>query len=130
MARKTTKKAEPVVEKTVAVAAEVTETPVKAEESVTPVKKTRTRKTAAKKTTAAKEAATQTSAAKKEPEVFIQWWGKEVSEKEIVDRIKNIWTEEMGKKEAELKDLKVYVKPEEDRAHYVINGEIAGHIEI
>ena len=30
----------------------------------------------------------------------------------------------MGKKEEELTDLKVYIKPEDNGAHYVINGDI------
>ncbi|MDO5335955.1 MAG: DUF6465 family protein [Eubacteriales bacterium] len=117
------KKAETVVEGAVAAAVEAVET----------VKKTRTRKTAAKKTaeeTAEAPKKRATRASKKEAEVFVQWWGKEVSTKEVAERIKAIWTGEMGKKESELKDLKIYIKPEEDLAHYVINGEITGHIEV
>lgn len=34
------------------------------------------------------------------------------------------------RKISELVDLKVYVKPEEGKAHYVINGEITGSIEL
>ena len=37
---------------------------------------------------------------------------------------------EMKRKISELVDLKVYVKPEEGKAHYVINGEITGSIEL
>ena len=36
----------------------------------------------------------------------------------------------MGKKEADLVDLKVYIKPEVNGAHYVINGDITGFIEL
>ena len=36
----------------------------------------------------------------------------------------------MKRKISELVDLKVYVKPEEGKAHYVINGEITGSIEL
>ena len=99
----------------------------------TPVKKTRTRKTAAKTEETGEAAAPKkrtTKTAKKEPEVFVQWWGKEVSAQELVDRVKAIWTEEMGKKATEMKDLKIYLKPEENAAHYVINEEIFGHIEV
>jgi hypothetical protein len=32
----------------------------------------------------------------------------------------------MGKKAADLKDIKVYVKPEENAAYYVINNEETG----
>ena len=61
-------------------------------------------------------------------EVYIQFWGKEVYAKDVVDRIKNIWETDMGRKPEELLDLKVYIKPEENGAHYVINGEITGFI--
>ena len=59
-------------------------------------------------------------------EVYIQFWGKEVYAKDVVENIKKIWTDEMGKDAADLKDLKVYIKPEDNGAHYVINGEITG----
>ncbi len=59
-------------------------------------------------------------------EVYIQFWGKEVYAKDVVENIKKIWTDEMGKKASDLKDLKVYIKPEDNGAHYVINGEITG----
>ena len=85
------------------------------------VKKTATKKTTVRKTTSRKAASINT-------EVYVQWLGKEVSEKDIVDSIKKIWTEEMGKKETELKDLKIYIKPEDNGAHYVINNDITGFI--
>ena len=45
-----------------------------------------------------------------------------------MESVKKIWTDEMGKKESELKDLKVYIKPEDNGAHYVINGDITGFL--
>ena len=71
------------------------------------------------------------SAAKKaeaNAEVFVQWLGKEIYAKDVVESIKKIWTEEMGRKESELEDLKVYIKPEDNGAHYVINGDITGFL--
>ena len=61
-------------------------------------------------------------------EVFVQWLGKEIYAKDVVESIKKIWTEEMGRKESELEDLKVYIKPEDNGAHYVINGDITGFL--
>ena len=55
---------------------------------------------------------------------------KEVYERDIIENIKKVWTEEMGKKESELVDLKIYIKPEDNGAHYVINGDITGFIEL
>ena len=103
---------------------------VKAQEPVkkTAAKKTTTRKTAAK-TTAAKTTR-KTTAKKTEPvtEVYVQYWGKEIHTSEVADRIKKIWTEDMGKKASDLKDLKIYIKPEDNGAHYVINGDVTGFI--
>ena len=59
-----------------------------------------------------------------------RYLGKEVYERDIIENIKKVWTEEMGKKESELVDLKIYIKPEDNGAHYVINGDITGFIEL
>ena len=87
-------------------------------------------KTAVKKTAEKKPAARRTAkkAVPANTEVYVQFWGKEVYAKDVVESIKKIWTDEMGKKEEELTDLKVYIKPEDNGAHYVINGEITGFL--
>ena len=88
--------------------------------------KTTEKKTAAKRTTTRKTAAKK--AAEVNTEVFVQWLGKEIYAKDVVESIKKIWTEEMGRKESELEDLRVYIKPEDNGAHYVINGDITGFL--
>ena len=107
-------------------------TAVKSEEPAkkTAAKKTTTRKTTAAKKTTTRTAAKTTAAKKAEPvtEVYVQYWGKEIHTSEVADRIKKIWTEDMGKKASELKDLKIYIKPEDNGAHYVINGDVTGFI--
>ena len=108
-----TKKAETKAATTTAAKA-APETKTTAQAAATP-KKTTTRKT------------TRKAAPKLNTEVYIQFWGKEVYAKDIVSRIKDVWTNEMGKKESELLDLKVYIKPEENAAHYVINGDTMGY---
>ena len=134
----------PVEEKTAEVkSAEEKTTAVKSEEpakktaakktttrKTTAAKKTTTRKTTAAKKTTTKTAAKKTAAKKAEPvtEVYVQYWGKEIHTSEVADRIKKIWTEDMGKKASELKDLKIYIKPEDNGAHYVINGDVTGFI--
>ena len=123
----------PVEEKTAEVkSAEEKTTAVKSEEPAkkTAAKKTTTRKTTAAKKTTTRTAAKTTAAKKAEPvtEVYVQYWGKEIHTSEVADRIKKIWTEDMGKKASELKDLKIYIKPEDNGAHYVINGDITGFI--
>ncbi len=112
--------------------AEEKTTAVKSEEPAkkTAAKKTTTRKATAAKKTTTKTAAKTTAAKKAEPvtEVYVQYWGKEIHTSEVADRIKKIWTEDMGKKASELKDLKIYIKPEDNGAHYVINGDVTGFI--
>lgn len=123
----------PVEEKTAEVkSAEEKTTAVKSEE---PAKKTAAKKTTTRKTTAAKKTTTKTAAkttaakkAESVTEVYVQYWGKEIHTSEVADRIKKIWTEDMGKKASELKDLKIYIKPEDNGAHYVINGDVTGFI--
>lgn len=147
--RTTTKKAEPktttaktAIEKEAP--AKTAAEPVKADAATAKktTEKTTARKTATAKKTAEKPAAEKKTAAKKpavkrtaakkttsvNTEVYVQFWGKEVYAKDIVESVKKIWTDEMGKKESELKDLKVYIKPEDNGAHYVINGDITGFL--
>ena len=143
MSIRTTKKAEPktttaktAIEKEAP--AKTAAEPAKADAATAKknTEKTTARKTAAKKTAeksaSAKKPAVKRTAAKKtasvNAEVYVQFWGKEVYAKDIVESVKKIWTDEMGKKESELKDLKVYNKPEDTGAHYVINGDITGFL--
>ena len=129
-----TAEVKPAAEKPEVKSAEEKTTAVKSEEPAkkTAAKKTTTRKTTAAKKTTTKTAAKTTAAKKAEPvtEVYVQYWGKEIHTSEVADRIKKIWTEDMGKKASELKDLKIYIKPEDNGAHYVINGDITGFIEL
>ena len=125
--RTTTKKAElktstakPATEKEAPAKKTVTK---KVTEKAATVKKTPVKKTTVRKTSSRKTVSLNT-------EVYVQWLGKEVYEKDIIENIKKIWTEEMGKKESELVDLKIYIKPEDNGAHYVINSEITGFIEL
>lgn len=85
-------------------------------------KKTRARKTSAKTTTAAKTAV--------KCEMYLQFAGKEYSEKELMKKVKEVWTKELKHKVGELKDVKLYLKPEESAAYYVINKDTTGRIEL
>ena len=90
-------------------------------EKETAVKKAPAKRAAAKRTTAAKKEVKKTS--------FLQYAGKEVDLDSLYEQVKTIWTKEMGKKAGDLKDIKLYVKPEEFAAYYVINEEITGSID-
>ena len=125
----TAKKAEP--DTSIVQTTEVKEAPAK-----TTVRKTRTTaKKTAEKPAAEKKPATEKKPAarrtvKKEvnAEVYVQFLGKEVYAKDVLENVKKIWTEEMGKKEKDLRDVKIYIKPEENAAYYVINGDVTGAV--
>ena len=122
------KAAKPAVE-TEAVKAEATKAAAKTTEKAAEAKTTETAKKApAKKTTARKTPAKRTTtkkAAVVTEEVYLQYAGKEFSSADLTAKVKEIW-KEMGKKAADLKDIKLYVKPEENAAYYVINNEETG----
>ena len=91
-----------------------TETVKAATESVKETAKEAVRRTAKKAAVAAEE-------------IFIQYAGKEFTTKDVVANVKKAWTEMTGKKEEDIQDIKVYVKTEENKAYYVVNGEAEGH---
>lgn len=100
----------------------------------TPAKKTTARKSIKKvsekpvKAVEKKPATRRTTKKESAAEIYIQYLGKELSTKNILENIKNLWTGEMGRKEKDLKDVKVYIKPEENKAYFVVNGNETGYI--
>lgn len=95
------------------------------------VEKKATAKPAAKAAT--KTTATKTTAAKKAPakklkeakiSMFLEFNGKKVPAEEIVENVKATYKAEGGTKEIDT--LEIYVKPEENAAYYVVNGELEG----
>ena len=79
-----------------------------------------------------KEAAAKARAMEKEkaqnmrPEIFVQYQGGEVNMDALVEAVKEAFHAE--KKRTLITGLKMYVKPEENTAYYVINGEHEGKI--
>ena len=100
----------PVVEETVKTVAEAAEKAVsKAEEVKSEVKKTaekRTRKTAVKES------------------VYLQYLGKEFNSADIVEAAKK------ASGEKKITSITVYLKPEENKAYYVVNGDVTGSVEL
>lgn len=116
-----------------AVKATETKAVVKAEETA---KKAETAVKAAAKTTAKK--ATKKAAAKKTakaekkelvPEVFVQFDGNEDVVANVIERAKEAFTAD-GHRASSIKSLKVYLKPEEYAAYYVINDTYAGKVNL
>ena len=107
----------------------VTAADTKAEEVAAPAKATAkktTKKAATKKTTtkkaAKKEEAAEVAAPAATTEIFVEYNGVQVSGEEIVRLVKGSY----GK---DVTDLKIYVKPEDNRAYYVADGE-AGSVRV
>ena len=80
-------------------------------------KATAAKKPAAKKTTAAKAPATKTN-------IVLQYADKSVTYDTFIENAKNVWQYDMGRKVSEIKTLELYVKPEEERVYFVVNGEV------
>lgn len=78
--------------------------------------KTTEKKTSEKKTTTTAKAASIKSS------MVLQVLGKEISEKELVAQIKKAWTSQFKGKIKDIKTIDIYVKPEDNRAYFVING--------
>ena len=102
-------------------AADVKTTPAKTEEIKTETVST---KKAPIKRAAAKKAAATVKKAEVKEAVYIQFAGSEYNLDEIRANVKKAWTEETGNKESDIKEVQIYVKPEEHAAYYVVNQEV------
>ncbi len=122
MAKKATaKKTEEVKE----VKAPVAEKEVVVETAPAEEKKT-VKKPAAKKAAAAK---TETKKALKKDEVFVQFAGEEFVVEEVMEKAKAAYVAE-GHRISAIKSVRLYIKPEERKAYYVINDKAAGSIDL
>jgi hypothetical protein len=88
--------------------------------------KTKEVTTATKKAVAASKSTTRRSSIKET--VYLQYLGKEINKEEPTDQVKEIWTSQLGRKASELKTITWYLKPEENKAYYVINNDVTGSI--
>ena len=98
------------------------------------VKKESAKKEKAESKKATKEKQTEEKVAKKTAklptiQVIYQFSGCEVTEKELVARVKALWTEK-GNKIKDIDSLNIYMKPEEKAAYYVINDVEKGKIDL
>ena len=76
---------------------------------------------ATKKTTTAKKTTTKKTEIK--TNVLLQFAYKEVSFDDIVANVKEAWTSQFMGKLSDIKTLDIYVKPEEHKAYFVVNGD-------
>ena len=127
VAKKVEKAAEPVAKKVEKAAEPVAK---KVEEAAAPAVKAvkkETVKAAEKVKTAVKKTAAK-AVPKKEIEatVSIQFSGKSYTTQELVAIAKDVWKYDLKQKVSDFKSVELYVKPEENQAYYVINGEHTG----
>ena len=94
-------------------------------------KKEATKKAAPKKETAKKETAAKKTTAKKEvvADIYIEFACNQVSEKNVTERIKAAYVEG-GHRASSIKSLRIYIKPEENAAYYVINDDNVGRVDL
>ena len=132
----------PAEEKKVEVkAAEVKAPEVKAEVKKEAVKKTPAAKKApakkapakkapaAKKETVKKETVKKAPAAKKpvgKEEVNFEFSGKSYTSEHLIRITRDVWKYDLNGKEEDIQSIELYVKPEENTAYYVINGDVTG----
>ena len=76
-----------------------------------------------------KEKVEEKKSSSKKTMVYFQFQGKEIEEQEVIGMIKKTWKDQ-GNMMKDLKELSVYIKAEEAKAYYVINGEISGSIDL
>lgn len=78
------------------------------------------------KSTIAKETAKKEE---KKDEVFVQFAGEEYVVEEVMEKAKASYVAE-GHRVSAIKSIRLYIKPEERKAYYVINEKAAGSIEL
>lgn len=108
--------------KTTAPAKAATAKTTATKENVAPAKAAPAKKPAAAKTTPAKKTTAKSTAVK--VDFFVEFNGKKESYADIVENVKNTYKANGGK--ADIKTLEVFLKPEENAAYFVVNGELEG----
>ena len=95
----------------------------KAEKAEKAVAEKVAKKAAAEKKAPAKRAAKKVDV---KANVFVQFAGKSFSQDELVKIAQDVWQYDMNMKAEDFKSVEIYVKPEENTAYFVVNGEVPG----
>lgn len=101
-----------------------TETTVPKAEEVKAEVKEEAKKAPAKKATPVKAAKAEIKTA-----LYVQFAGNEATEADIIDKVKAAYVAE-GHKESAIKEINLYVKPEEYAVYYVINDKAIGKVNL
>ena len=86
-----------------------------------------TRKTAAKASEKVKKTAAKAVGAEVAPVVYVQYQGEEEKIEDLVAAAKAAFAAEHAR--TKVADLKLYIKPEERAAYYVVNEKFAGRVD-
>lgn len=107
-----------------------------------PVKKTAAKKTAAVKTAAAKKTEAKKTGRKRSVASTISLSKKinyvlqckanpeGISYSQLVAATKDIWRTRLGKKAGDIKEIELYIKPEEGKVYFVINKDTRGDFDL
>ncbi|MBQ7636808.1 MAG: hypothetical protein IJS80_05825 [Lachnospiraceae bacterium] len=100
----------------------------------TATKKTAEKKEEVKDTAVKAEAkpakATKAAAQDIKTKIAVQFGGKGYETEDFVKMAKDVWTFDLKREVAELKQIDLYVKPEESKVYYVFNGSELGSFDI
>lgn len=77
----------------------------------------------------AKKAPAKAAKAEIKTALYVQFAGNEVTEADIIDKVKAAYVAE-GHKESAIKEINLYVKPEEYAVYYVINDKAIGKVNL
>ena len=120
------KAAAPVKEAEAKKAAPAAKAEKKAPAKKAPAKKAEVKKAAAPAAKTAEKKAPIKKAAKVEETVNFQFSGKSYTPDDLMKIFRDVWKYDMNGREEDIRNVELYVKPEENTTYFVVNGSITG----
>ena len=120
------KAAAPVKEAEAKKAAPAAKAEKKAPAKKAPAKKAEVKKAAAPAAKTAEKKAPVKKAAKVEETVNFQFSGKSYTPDDLMKIFRDVWKYDMTGREEDIRNVELYVKPEENTTYFVVNGSITG----
>ena len=120
------KAAAPVKEAEAKKAAPAAKAEKKAPVKKAPAKKAEVKKAAAPAAKTAEKKAPVKKAAEVEETVNFQFSGKSYTPDDLMKIFRDVWKYDMNGREEDIRNVELYVKPEENTTYFVVNGSITG----
>lgn len=120
------KAAAPVKEVEAKKAAPAAKAEKKAPAKKAPAKKAEVKKAAAPAAKTAEKKAPVKKAAEVEETVNFQFSGKSYTPDDLMKIFRDVWKYDMNGREEDIRNVELYVKPEENTTYFVVNGSITG----